>query len=91
MVGHQDVGMYSDMVPAAGGFQAFKIKDVVMFREEAGIAIIASLYDMAGDAWYIQAGFSWHGNSFCVNKNKYQLSPTPLKGPVQFAVVDGFG
>jgi len=59
MVGHQRMCQYSHMVFAAGGLQAFEIEVVMLFREEAGAAIITSSYYVEGCVWNIQAGVSW--------------------------------
>lgn len=63
MICHEDIGMDSALGAFRIAFQPIKIKEVVFFGEEAGLAVIAALDDVQRGSWYYDSWSSWHGDT----------------------------
>jgi len=63
VIGHEDVGVQIAAMRAAGSRELFQVEPVIIGCIEAGLAVIATLGDVLGDTWQMQARWAGHGMS----------------------------
>lgn len=61
MIGHQHIGMDAATGPASAFSQPFEVAAVVLVSEETGLAVVAALYQMKGNARQGKARTARHG------------------------------
>ena len=63
MVGHQHIGVKGTIMCAAGLAKQLQVKPVVIPGIKAGLAVVAALGNVLGNAGQVEARRSWHAVS----------------------------
>jgi len=74
VVGHQDIGVQGAMFFVQGFVKPVQVGVVVLFGEEARLAVVTALHDVQRDVVEVDSGAAWHKQTLLQSLEKIESS-----------------